>query len=894
MIIESIKIKNFLSHEDTEIDFEPGINIITGKNGAGKTGVLDAIKFALFAESRNNEKNNELIKKGKNYFEITLNFNINGEHYEIYRHFGIKKAKNAERLAYVKKDGVMVAETYEGVNSEITKILNVSKEVFKNSVFVEQGQMDSLITGTPKERKTIFSDIIGLTSLSKSADKIRDIIGNFRNQASLLQVAKDRIIDLNSEINNLELKKSENSRILAGAKIKAQEYSAELEKIRIKLKERDEIGSSIKNLESNMSMYRNEISSRQEKIRKMEGDIAQLKSRTDRLKDLESNPYYVNKDAINKYFILKTDISNMEKDIKRFESLKKDYNNYSKQINDLSQLHQEYTDMKQRYSKNNEIIIKYREIHEKYNKLAGVLESIKNRMESENEFIKNFMDSAEMNYGDLEHAVEKKEDINEEITNKKLRISEIKTMVVNYNSVLREIRENTETLRGKNKCPLCGTELTKDHMEEISQEYRDKEVKTLAALEDLKVEKEKLDSEIATMENEYKSLNSRDLDRTLSYLSDIKTLQKEIIRIQEEMNSNYDVHKIYIDTSLENDSLSEKLDEYKKYEDQYVKYTSLISGIKIETLMEELGELQNNVLIKSKDAYILINEIGFEPDPIEYGKIDSISREIETIRSNAERARDLDATIKSMNNEIIERSKSIEEIERKLLDAKKLINNYENVDAEYRNADKMHIDSMNEYTRLSTLAETYSERINEDRKSMENLQKDANRYNKLIETISRLDKVRESFDYNGIQSMIRKDASASMTNLTRKYLQSFNLDFDDIAIDENFDIKVTQNSMEQTLESLSGGEKTALAIALRLSVTEYVLDRISTIIMDEPTNFLDEDRRNNLKDIILYSLKGDNIVPQMIMITHHSELISVADSSYEMVKQKGTTHVISS
>ena len=54
MIIESIKIKNFLSHEDTEIDFEQGINIITGKNGAGKTSVLDAIKFALFAESRNN------------------------------------------------------------------------------------------------------------------------------------------------------------------------------------------------------------------------------------------------------------------------------------------------------------------------------------------------------------------------------------------------------------------------------------------------------------------------------------------------------------------------------------------------------------------------------------------------------------------------------------------------------------------------------------------------------------------------------------------------------------------------------------------------------------------------------------------------------------------------
>ena len=125
------------------------MNIITGKNGAGKTGILDAIKFALFAESRNNEKNNELIKKGKNFFEITLNFNISGDHYEVYRHFGVKKAKNAERLAYVKKNGVITAETYDGVNSEITRILNVSRDVFKNSVFVEQGQMDSIIIIPP-------------------------------------------------------------------------------------------------------------------------------------------------------------------------------------------------------------------------------------------------------------------------------------------------------------------------------------------------------------------------------------------------------------------------------------------------------------------------------------------------------------------------------------------------------------------------------------------------------------------------------------------------------------------------------------------------------------------------------------------------------------------------
>jgi exonuclease SbcC len=248
----------------------------------------------------------------------------------------------------------------------------------------------------------------------------------------------------------------------------------------------------------------------------------------------------------------------------------------------------------------------------------------------------------------------------------------------------------------------------------------------------------------------------------------------------------------------------------------------------------------------------------------------------------------------SINDEIESRNQSIEELRVEMENKQSDMHRYDGIDKQADDAESMYKSANQEHIRTKTLVDSYAERIEDTEKNAKEHEQDAKKYKKLHESILTLGKIRDAFDYNGIQAIIRKDSSASITNLTRKYLQSFNLDFDDISIDENFDIKVTQNSMEQTLESLSGGEKTALAIAIRLSVTEYVLDRISTIIMDEPTNFLDEDRRNNLKDIILYSLKGENIVPQMIMITHHSELISVADASYEIIKTSGTSHVISS
>jgi exonuclease SbcC len=46
--IQKLKIKNFQSHHDTEIEFGPGINVITGTSDAGKTSILRAIMFVLY------------------------------------------------------------------------------------------------------------------------------------------------------------------------------------------------------------------------------------------------------------------------------------------------------------------------------------------------------------------------------------------------------------------------------------------------------------------------------------------------------------------------------------------------------------------------------------------------------------------------------------------------------------------------------------------------------------------------------------------------------------------------------------------------------------------------------------------------------------------------------
>ena len=47
MNLKSIKIKNYRCFKDVEIDFDNRVTLVVGKNGAGKTAILDAVAVSV-------------------------------------------------------------------------------------------------------------------------------------------------------------------------------------------------------------------------------------------------------------------------------------------------------------------------------------------------------------------------------------------------------------------------------------------------------------------------------------------------------------------------------------------------------------------------------------------------------------------------------------------------------------------------------------------------------------------------------------------------------------------------------------------------------------------------------------------------------------------------------
>jgi DNA repair protein SbcC/Rad50 len=88
-------------------------------------------------------------------------------------------------------------------------------------------------------------------------------------------------------------------------------------------------------------------------------------------------------------------------------------------------------------------------------------------------------------------------------------------------------------------------------------------------------------------------------------------------------------------------------------------------------------------------------------------------------------------------------------------------------------------------------------------------------------------------------------------------------------------------------ETVSGGERASIAIALRVALATVLAPQMGLIILDEPTHNLDREAVALLARVLQYDLP--NLVPQAFVITHDEELIG-ADfaSAYRLSRDKAS------
>lgn len=191
-----IRARSYRTFEALDLDLPEGCVAVVGSNGAGKSSIVNVIDLALFGpETRS--LGDYLTRGGADTeMEIELTFEHGGELYRVRRHFSARgkgqTKLDLERLdddveEELDEDGertgdrYLVGETWTPLTCEsqketqaaIERLLGLSRETFRASAFLAQGDGAAFSEAKPADRKRILADVLGLDIWEQLLERLR-------------------------------------------------------------------------------------------------------------------------------------------------------------------------------------------------------------------------------------------------------------------------------------------------------------------------------------------------------------------------------------------------------------------------------------------------------------------------------------------------------------------------------------------------------------------------------------------------------------------------------------------------------------------------------------------------------------------------------------------------
>ena len=175
------------------IDFEElkgrNIFVISGKTGAGKTTIFDAISYALYGEASGESRETDSLRShfadDNTETYVELEFELRGERYIVNR-VPKQKKKRVRGDGYTEKtadatlilpDGKVITKV-KNVTDKIIEILGITREQFKQIVMLAQGEFKKLLLADSVEREGIFRKIFNTYDFEKIQAELKDKAAN--------------------------------------------------------------------------------------------------------------------------------------------------------------------------------------------------------------------------------------------------------------------------------------------------------------------------------------------------------------------------------------------------------------------------------------------------------------------------------------------------------------------------------------------------------------------------------------------------------------------------------------------------------------------------------------------------------------------------------------------
>jgi exonuclease SbcC len=878
MRIEKIIVRDFRSHEFTKVTFTPGINLIIGQNGSGKSSLLDAILVGLYWPTKPKDlKKEDILRVNGKSTEITVFFEKDNVRYQLHRNItrGIAfvKYQDGDEWHYATEAG------QQPVRNWMEKM--IPYDVFVNAIYIRQGEIDAILE-SDESREKVVRKVLGLDkyenaynnllevrkAIDRKINAIEEYLTAMRNIDEIIEQTQKNLTEVIKGINEISPKipkLRENAERIKERLYQLDDLLEQLNKVK---EERNELEKTLKGVATRINALLESIDERKKKIeelRKKLEKLEEIKPQAKRYKELEKFQ--------REYSEVKARI---EKELKGYEGK---LSQIEERLKELLQKEKELKELEEKIGgieEKLESLKRAAEEHEEATRIKKTIETLKNRLSLSEEDIKVLKD-------EIEEAKRRRDEIRDRLE----KIGEEKGKLRS----LSEQRDKAiaELMKAEGKCPVCGAELTDKHREELIASYRAEIGEYKAKIRELEEEEKKLRAELVSIE---KTLNKeRIVIENEGILKQIKEHEEKLAQFN--INELEKKAKEYEELSREKNQLEGKLkgivEELKK-KPVFKRMKISIEG-KIENAKRELQGYENKLkeLGFENESELKVELEKLRPLYEEYLKLLDVKEELEKEEKRLSR--------EEKELKVLEKQKHKLEAQLSLLDERvaELEKKYNK--EEHEKLRREYVEAREALTKAETELENLEKRKEELSKNLESLQKERENVKNKKKELEELKKAREKVQelrekVRVFKNLLKEDALAKVGEYASEIFEELTEEkYSGITVkakENKVVLGVIYDGKERELSFLSGGERIALGLAFRLALSLYLAGEIPLLIMDEPTPYLDEERRRRLVDIMERYLRK---IPQVIIVSHDEELKDAADRVVRVRLENGTSRV---
>ena len=921
MIIKRVQLENYRSHSNITVEFTKGVNLILGKNGRGKTSILEAISTVMFntKDRTGKETGKSYIKFGEKSSKVDIDFIANdGREYNLKTEFFKTKPKKQTL-----KD--MIGSEYDGdIQEKLEELCGIKKgfeETYENIVIAKQNEFINIFKDSGTIREKTFNKIFNTQIYKEMYDSfLKEAIDKYKSEKenldSKINYLKENMEDKEQITNFLKEEKELEKNLQDNFKninIISKNLENEIKEYEITEIELNNLIKNIKDEESKIKKYlnilkENIIEAKQAKkskiiVKETEKSYLEYLEIENRLKDLRENlDNLLEEQKLNTQYQnnieklelsnknLKVDISNLEENIsknsEKKENLENEISNLKIKEENLDLKLKKYIDLLDELEKLENF--KDKKLEDKLKKMTEIDILQKNLTSKMDSYKATNIEIIEKKLSDFQE-LEKELKLLEE--QKIIFKTEIKTLKKSSKELSDKIcpflNEKCQNLEDKEAEDYFSSKISiktedlenlKKNIEEKTQILVEREV-----FEDKKKQYFELEKSIKDLELSLKNeeINLKEIELDIKNLD--MNIQK-LIENQEFQNSQMlREKKKELEVELRNLNLDEKRENLK----------NLLENLEIEK--EKILKNQNSIESNLKE----IDEYSKKIKEDTNKNIESKKSEIKTFENKLD-------DLKNPYNEYLKNNVLAEDLDNLLLKVDKNIKELYSLRTN-KNLLKEKVSNLEEKIKnikIDELKEKYDiikEKLNEINKKLGSSQEKIENYKKILEKISSQEEKQKKLlvEFKKLEnkfnkaSLIRNEVG-QMGRAISKYMLSgisniASVNFNKITgrteriewsneEKDKYAVYLVGQERKIAFEQLSGGEQVSVAIAIRGTMTEYFTNS-KFMILDEPTNNLDIERKKLLAEYMGEIL---NNLEQSIIVTHDDTFREMAEKIIEL------------